>query len=117
MHLVHIPHLINDAATLIHIIQPCLDCGPPTSGEEDRFYSWKGRKILCCHKARDILDCNNASSQLSAVGMATSQFLVTILGTTSICQCADRTIFAKHAAAQKASIAFVFIYIFLFAST
>ncbi|KAH8596383.1 putative glucose transporter rco-3 [Bisporella sp. PMI_857] len=52
-----------------------------------------------------------------AVGMATSQFLVAVLGTTTTGQNPDGSTFAKNIAAQKASIAFVCIYIFFFAST
>lgn len=52
-----------------------------------------------------------------AVGMATSQFLVAILGTTTTGQHTDGTTYAKNIPAQKASIAFVCIYIFFFAST
>ena len=46
-----------------------------------------------------------------AVGMATSQFLVAVLGTTTTGQNPDGSTFAKNVAAQKASIAFVCIYI------
>ena len=49
--------------------------------------------------------------------MATAQFLVAVLGTTTTGQHPDGTTFAKNIAAQKASIAFVCIYIFFFAST
>jgi len=49
--------------------------------------------------------------------MATSQFLVAILGTTTTGQHPDGKTFAKNVAAQKASIAFVCTYIFFFAST
>jgi len=53
-----------------------------------------------------------------AIGMTVSQLLVAVLGTTTTGQ--DPTtgvVFAKNIAAQKASIAFVCIYIFFFAST
>ena len=49
--------------------------------------------------------------------MATSQFLVAVIGTLTTGQNPDGTLFAKNVAAQKASIAFVCIYIFFFAST
>lgn len=49
--------------------------------------------------------------------MTVSQFLVAVLGTTTTGQNPDGTVFAKNIAAQKASIAFVCIYIFFFAST
>lgn len=52
-----------------------------------------------------------------AVGMATSQFLVAVIGTLTTGQNPDGSLFAKNVAAQKASIAFVCIYIFFFAST
>jgi SP family sugar:H+ symporter-like MFS transporter len=49
--------------------------------------------------------------------MTVSQLLVAILGTTTTGQDAAGNVFAKNIAAQKASIAFVCIYIFFFAST
>jgi len=52
-----------------------------------------------------------------AIGMATSQFLVAVLGTTTTGQNPDGSTFAKNLPAQKASIAFVCTYIFFFAST
>ncbi|CAG8949940.1 hypothetical protein HYFRA_00004271 [Hymenoscyphus fraxineus] len=53
-----------------------------------------------------------------AVGMCVCQFLVAVLGTTTTGQNpVDGTTFALNVAAQKASIAFVCIYIFFFAST
>ncbi|KAE8448060.1 hypothetical protein EG329_009825 [Mollisiaceae sp. DMI_Dod_QoI] len=52
-----------------------------------------------------------------AIGMTISQLLVAILGTTTTGQHADGTLYSKNDAAQKASIAFVCIYIFFFAST
>ncbi|KAH8800321.1 high-affinity glucose transporter [Xylogone sp. PMI_703] len=52
-----------------------------------------------------------------AIGMTVSQLLVAVLGTTTTGQRDDGTVFAKNVAAQKASIAFVCIYIFFFAST
>jgi SP family sugar:H+ symporter-like MFS transporter len=52
-----------------------------------------------------------------AVGMCISQFLVAILGTTTTSQDANGNIIVLNVAAQKASIAFVCIYIFFFAST
>jgi SP family sugar:H+ symporter-like MFS transporter len=52
-----------------------------------------------------------------AIGMTVSQLLVAILGTTTTGQDAAGNVFAKNIAAQKASIAFVCIYIFFFAST
>lgn len=52
-----------------------------------------------------------------AVGMCICQFFVAVLGTTTTGQNPDGTTFAKNVAAQKASIAFVCIYIFFFAST
>jgi len=52
-----------------------------------------------------------------AIGMTVSQLLVAILGTTTTGQDANGTVFSKNLGAQKASIAFVCIYIFFFAST
>lgn len=53
-----------------------------------------------------------------AIGMATSQLLVAVLGTTTTGQNPTTgDTFALNVAAQKASIAFVCIYIFFFAST
>jgi sugar porter (SP) family MFS transporter len=52
-----------------------------------------------------------------AVGMCVSQFIVAILGTTTTGQDANGNILVFNVAAQKASIAFVCIYIFFFAST
>ena len=52
-----------------------------------------------------------------AVGMCVSQLIVAVLGTTTTGQTADGAVFAKNVSAQKASIAFVCIYIFFFAST
>jgi hypothetical protein len=49
--------------------------------------------------------------------MTVSQLLVAILGTTTTGQTADGTVFSKNLGAQRASIAFVCIYIFFFAST
>ncbi|PMD25306.1 high-affinity glucose transporter [Hyaloscypha hepaticicola] len=52
-----------------------------------------------------------------AIGMTVSQLLVAVLGTTSTGQNPDGTVFSKNLGAQKASIAFVCIYIFFFAAT
>lgn len=52
-----------------------------------------------------------------AVGMCVSQLLVAVLGTTTTGQNPDGTVFSKNLAGQRASIAFVCIYIFFFAST
>ncbi|KAK4205425.1 hypothetical protein QBC40DRAFT_162489 [Triangularia verruculosa] len=52
-----------------------------------------------------------------AVGMCLSQFLIGILGTTTTGQDAEGNILVFNLPAQKASIAFVCIYIFFFAST
>ncbi|KAK0733061.1 high-affinity glucose transporter RGT2 [Lasiosphaeria miniovina] len=52
-----------------------------------------------------------------AVGMCVSQFLVAMLGTLTTGQTSDGTIIVYNVDAQKASIAFVCIYIFFFAST
>ena len=49
--------------------------------------------------------------------MTVSQLLVAVLGTTTTGQDANGNVFSKNLAAQKASIAFVCIYIFFFAST
>ena len=54
---------------------------------------------------------------ISAIGMTVSQLLVAVLGTTTTGQDANGNVFSKNLAAQKASIAFVCIYIFFFAST
>ncbi|KAK3349784.1 general substrate transporter [Lasiosphaeria hispida] len=52
-----------------------------------------------------------------AVGMCVSQFIVAVLGTTTTGQDAGGNILVFNLPAQKASIAFVCIYIFFFAST
>ncbi|TAQ87376.1 hypothetical protein B7494_g4302 [Chlorociboria aeruginascens] len=52
-----------------------------------------------------------------AIGMTVSQLLVAVLGTTTTGQTPDGNAIVKNLAAQKASIAFVCIYIFFFAST
>jgi len=52
-----------------------------------------------------------------AVGMTISQLIVAILGTTTTGQDAQGNILVFNIAAQKASIAFVCIYIFFFAAT
>lgn len=52
-----------------------------------------------------------------AVGMATSQFIVAVLGTTTTGQDSQGNTLVYNVAAQKAAIAFVCIYIFFFAST
>jgi MFS transporter, SP family, sugar:H+ symporter len=52
-----------------------------------------------------------------AVGMCVSQFIVAVLGTTTTGQDAEGNILVFNISAQKASIAFVCIYIFFFAST
>ena len=54
---------------------------------------------------------------LTAIGMTVSQLLVAVLGTTTTGQDADGNVFSKNLGAQKASIAFVCIYIFFFAAT
>ncbi|KAK4040638.1 general substrate transporter [Parachaetomium inaequale] len=54
---------------------------------------------------------------LGGVGMSVSQLLVAILGTTTTGQDSDGNTLVFNLAAQKASIAFVCIYIFFFAST
>lgn len=52
-----------------------------------------------------------------AIGMCVSQFLVAILGTTTTSQDALGNIVVLNLAAQKASIAFICIYIFFFAAS
>jgi SP family sugar:H+ symporter-like MFS transporter len=52
-----------------------------------------------------------------AVGMAVSQLLVAVLGTTTTSQDAAGNIIVHNVAAQKAGVAFVCIFIFFFAST
>lgn len=52
-----------------------------------------------------------------AIGMTISQLLVAVLGTTTTGQDANGNVFSKNLHAQQASIAFVCIYIFFFAST
>lgn len=52
-----------------------------------------------------------------AIGMTVSQLLVAVLGTTTTGQHPDGNVYSLNDAAQKASIAFVCIYIFFFAST
>lgn len=49
--------------------------------------------------------------------MAVSQFVVALTGTLYTGQRADGSVFATNLAGQRASIAFVCIYIFFFAST
>jgi hypothetical protein len=49
--------------------------------------------------------------------MTISQLLVAVLGTTTTGQDANGNVFSKNLHAQQASIAFVCIYIFFFAST
>lgn len=52
-----------------------------------------------------------------AIGMAVSQLLVAVCGTISTGQNSNGDIFVKSMSGQKASVAFVCIYIFFFAST
>lgn len=52
-----------------------------------------------------------------AVGMAVSQLLVAVLGTTTTSQDAAGNIIVHNVAAQKAGIAFICIFIFFFAAT
>lgn len=52
-----------------------------------------------------------------AIGMCVSQLIVAVLGTTTTGQDSSGNIIVKNLQAQKASIAFVCIYIFFFAST
>lgn len=52
-----------------------------------------------------------------AIGMCISQFIVAMLGTLTTGQDSAGTILVFNVTAQKASIAFVCIYIFFFAST
>jgi SP family sugar:H+ symporter-like MFS transporter len=52
-----------------------------------------------------------------AIGMCVSQLIVAVSGTLSTGQNPDGSTFSKNLGAQKASIAFVCIYIFFFAST
>ncbi|KAK3381843.1 general substrate transporter [Podospora didyma] len=52
-----------------------------------------------------------------AIGMCVSQFIVAVLGTTTTGQDSQGNILVFNVDAQKASIAFVCIYIFFFAST
>ncbi|KAJ5051507.1 uncharacterized protein L3040_001283 [Drepanopeziza brunnea f. sp. 'multigermtubi'] len=52
-----------------------------------------------------------------AIGMAVSQLLVAILGTTSTGQAADGAVFSTNIASQRASIAFVCLFIFFFAAS
>ncbi|GFF92665.1 probable glucose transporter rco-3, partial [Aspergillus udagawae] len=54
---------------------------------------------------------------LGAVGMAVSQLLVAILGTTTTGQDAQGNIIVHNDAAQKAAIAFICLYIFFFAAS
>lgn len=54
---------------------------------------------------------------LGAIGMAISQFLVAMLGTTTLSQTDTGVTIVESVAAQKASIAFICIFIFFFAST
>lgn len=52
-----------------------------------------------------------------AIGMAVSQFIVAMCGTLSTGQTSDGTVYVTNQAAQKASVSFVCIFIFFFAST
>jgi SP family sugar:H+ symporter-like MFS transporter len=52
-----------------------------------------------------------------AIGMAVSQLLVAVLGTTTTGQDAQGNIIVHNAAAQKAAIAFICLYIFFFAAS
>lgn len=52
-----------------------------------------------------------------AIGMCCSQFLVAMLGTLTLGQDADGNTIVYNPAAQKASVAFICLYIFFFAST
>ncbi|KAI9054103.1 hypothetical protein LZ554_001274 [Drepanopeziza brunnea f. sp. 'monogermtubi'] len=52
-----------------------------------------------------------------AIGMAVSQLLVAVLGTTSTGQAADGAVFSTNIASQRASIAFVCLFIFFFAAS
>ncbi|KAJ5202478.1 hypothetical protein N7449_004557 [Penicillium cf. viridicatum] len=54
---------------------------------------------------------------LGAVGMCISQLLVAVLGTTTTGQDAAGNIIVQNAAAQKAAIAFICIFIFFFAAS
>ncbi|KAL3442396.1 general substrate transporter [Aspergillus insuetus] len=54
---------------------------------------------------------------LGAIGMAVSQLLVAVLGTTTTGQDAQGNIIVHNDAAQKAAIAFICIYIFFFAAS
>jgi hypothetical protein len=77
-----------------------------------------GRRPLLFWGGKSLTSFNNRLLLMDpAVGMTVSQLLVAVLGTTSTGQNADGTVFAKNLGAQKASIAFVCIYIFFFAST
>lgn len=52
-----------------------------------------------------------------AVGMTVAQLIVAVVGTTTTGQLPDGKVYATNLSGQKASIAFVCIYIFFFAST
>ncbi|RKF64218.1 putative glucose transporter rco-3 [Erysiphe neolycopersici] len=52
-----------------------------------------------------------------AIGMCISQFLVAVLGTTTTGQNDEGVVFATNIIGQKASIAFICLYIFFFATT
>jgi hypothetical protein len=54
---------------------------------------------------------------LGAVGMAVSQLIVAVLGTTTTGQDSQGTIIVHNAAAQKAGIAFICFFIFFFAAS
>ncbi|KAK4151691.1 general substrate transporter [Chaetomidium leptoderma] len=54
---------------------------------------------------------------VGAIGMSISQLLVAVLGTTTTGQDSDGNVIVFNVAAQKASIAFVCLYIFFFASS
>lgn len=59
----------------------------------------------------------NQPFSIIAIGMTVSQLIVAVLGTTTTAQDSEGNIIVKNLGAQKASIAFVCIYIFFFAST
>ncbi|POS86958.1 hypothetical protein EPUL_003726, partial [Erysiphe pulchra] len=52
-----------------------------------------------------------------AIGMCVCQFLVAVLGTTTTGQNSEGAVFASNIAGQEASIAFICLYIFFFATT
>ncbi len=76
---------------------------------------------FCSGEVRSVYSHLNIGMMLTreriAVGMTVAQLIVAVVGTTTTGQLPDGTVYATNLSGQKASIAFVCIYIFFFAST